>query len=323
MPCVAGPGLHVVFGAGQIGPLVAARLAGAGKRVRVVRRSEAPLDVPGAELVRGDALDAAAAADAARGAEVVYHCVNTAYFAKVWAATLPRIQENLVAAAGRAGARLVVLDNLYAYGRTGGVPMSEDTPQAPCSRKGALRARLHEALVAAARRGEARVAIGRASDFFGPGAWAGSFLGERFWPAVLAGKPAPLLVNPDVRHTYHFSRDVAAGLVALGLDPAADGLWMLPCAPAVTTRELVARFAGALGRDVRIRRVPRLALSALGLAVPIVRELNEMAYQWEEPFVVDDARFRARFGDLATPLDAAARETVAYARARLAGAPRA
>jgi hypothetical protein len=43
-----------------------------------------------------------------------------------------------------------------------------------------------------------------------------------------------------------------------------------------------------------------------------------MAYQWEEPFVVDDARFRARFGDLATPLDAAARETVAYARARVA-----
>lgn len=314
--------LHVVFGAGQIGPLVAARLAGAGKRVRVVRRSAAPLDLPGVELVRGDALDATVAAEAARGAEVVYHCVNTAYSAQVWAETLPRIQENLVAAAGRAGARLVVLDNLYAHGRTGGVPMTEETPQAPCSRKGEVRARLHDDLVAAVRRGDARIAIGRASDFFGPGAWAGSFLGERFWPAVLAGKPATLLVDPEVRHTYHFSRDVAAGLVALGLDPSADGLWMLPCAPAVTTRELVARFAGALGRDVPVRRVPRLALAALGLVVPIVRELNEMAYQWEEPFVVDDARFRARFGDLATPLDVAARETVAYARARLAPAAR-
>jgi hypothetical protein len=59
-------------------------------------------------------------------------------------------------------------------------------------------------------------------------------------------------------------------------------------------------------------------MSAVGLLVPIARELNEMAYQWEEPFVVDDARFRARFGDLATPLEQAARETLADARGRVA-----
>lgn len=312
-----GAGLHVVFGAGQIGPLLAARLRAAGKRVRVVRRSPTPVVLEGVEAVRGDAMDAAFVAEASRDAEAVYHCVNSPYSAKVWARTLPRIQENLVAAAGRAGARLVVLDNLYAYGRPGGRPMSEETPQAPCSRKGEIRARLHEALLVAARRGDVRAAIGRASDFFGPGAWAGSFLGEPFWPSVLAGKPGMLLVNPDERHTYHFTRDVAAGLAALGLDPAANGLWMLPCAPAETTRELVGRFAGALGRDIPLRRVPRLALRAAGLVVPIVRELNEMAYQWEERFVVDDARFRARFGDSATPLDEAARATVDFARAKV------
>jgi nucleoside-diphosphate-sugar epimerase len=312
-------GLHVVFGAGQIGPLLAERLLASGKRVRVVRRSPAPVRVQGIEEVRGDAMDAEFVAEAARGAEAVYHCINSPYFAKVWAATLPRIQANLVAGAGRAGARLVVLDNLYAYGRTGGRPMSEDTPQAPSSRKGEIRARLHDDLVAAVRRGEVRAAIGRASDFFGPGAWEGSFLGARFWPRVLAGRTGMVLANPDVRHTFHFSRDVAAGLAALGLDPGADGLWMLPCAPAVTTRDLVARCAAALGRPIPIRRVPRIALAAAGLVVPIVREVREMAYQWEEPFVVDDARFRARFGDLATPLDEAARQTVAYARAKLKG----
>jgi nucleoside-diphosphate-sugar epimerase len=311
------PAFHVVFGAGQIGPHLAARLLAAGKRVRIVRRSDAPVDVPGAEPVRADARDAAAAAEATRGAEAVYHCVNVAYDAKLWADELPRIQENLVAAAGRAGAKLVVLDNLYAYGRTGGVPMSEETPQNPCSRKGELRARLHDDLLAAARRGDARVAIGRASDFFGPGAWAGSMLGQPFWPAALSGKTVSLVVNPEPRHTYHYSRDVAAGLAALGLDAAAADLWMLPCAPAESTRELVHRFAGALGRPIPIRRVPRLVMRGLGLVLGMARELNEMAYQWEEPFVVDDARFRARFGDLATPLDVAARETLADARKRV------
>jgi nucleoside-diphosphate-sugar epimerase len=317
------PGFHVVFGAGQIGPLLASRLRAEGKRVRVVRRSPAPVPVEGIEAVRADAMDPAAVAEACRGAEVVYHCINSPYFAKVWAETLPRIQANLVAGAGRAGARLVVLDNLYAYGRTHGRPMNEDTPPAPCSRKGEIRARLHEDLVAATRRGDVRAAVGRASDFFGPGAWAGSFLGEYFWPRVLAGKGGMLFGNLDVRHTFHFTRDVAAGLAALGGDPGADGLWMLPCAPAITARELVARCAAALGRRIPLRAMPRIAYSVLGLFVPLMRELGEMAYQWEEPFVVDDARFRARFGDLATPLDEAARETVEYARERVQGTARA
>ena len=39
-----------------------------------------------------------------------------------------------------------------------------------------------------------------------------------------------------------------------------------------------------------------------------------MQYQFEEPFLVDDARFRARFGDTVTPLDEGARATVAWAR---------
>ena len=89
---------------------------------------------------------------------------------------------------------------------------------------------------------------------------------------------------------------------------------MLPCAPAVSTRALVAEFGAALGRPIKLQRVPPFVLSALGL-VPLMRELKEMAYQWEEPSIVDDRRFRARFGDLATPLDAGARETVAWAQA--------
>ena len=44
-----------------------------------------------------------------------------------------------------------------------------------------------------------------------------------------------------------------------------------------------------------------------------MRELSEMLYQWEEPFVVDDSRFRARFGARATPPDAAAQATAEWA----------
>ncbi|MEW6690191.1 MAG: NAD(P)H-binding protein, partial [Pseudomonadota bacterium] len=115
------PELHVVFGAGQVGPLLALRLLEAGKQVRIARRSAAAAP-RGVELMQGDAADAGFCARAAQGAAAVYHCMNPAYDARTWAALLPRWMDNLVAAAGRAGARLVVLDNLYMLGRPGGRP---------------------------------------------------------------------------------------------------------------------------------------------------------------------------------------------------------
>ncbi|OIQ67682.1 hypothetical protein GALL_507360 [mine drainage metagenome] len=39
-----------------------------------------------------------------------------------------------------------------------------------------------------------------------------------------------------------------------------------------------------------------------------------MRYQWDEPFVVDDRRFRARFGLVPADGDEAAAATVAWAR---------
>jgi nucleoside-diphosphate-sugar epimerase len=306
--------LHVVFGAGQVGPHLARRLLATGRRVRIARRrrAEAP---SGAELVTGDAADAGFCMEAAKGATAVYHCMNPPYFAKVWAETLPRLMENLIAAAGRAGARLVVLDNLYMLGRPADGRLDEDTPVAPRSRKGEVRARVAERLLEAHRRAEVRAVTGRASDFYGPGGTQ-SHLGDEFWPRVVAGKAGRVVVDPDAVHTYHYIPDVAAGLAALGTGPddACGRPWMLPCAPALTLRQLVARLSGALGRDISMSVLPRWLLKAGGVAVPILRELDEMAYQWEGPFVVDDSRFRARFGLTPTDADEAARATVAWAR---------
>jgi nucleoside-diphosphate-sugar epimerase len=314
--------LHVVFGAGQVGPLLAARLAAAGREVRLVRRSARPGGA-GVQVIQADAGDPAAAAEAARGAAVVYHCMNPAsYSAQAWAVELPRLQDALLQAAARAGARLVVLDNLYALGRTGGRPMTETTPLNPCSKKGEIRARLQRARDEAARRGDVKVVTGRASDFYGPGG-VGTHFADRFWRPALAGKSIGGVVNPETPHTYHFIPDVAAGLAALGQDPGAEGVFNLPCQPAESTQALVARLANALGRPITLGRIPPLVLKLMALGMPILKEVNEMAYQWDERFEVDDAKFRARFGDLATPLDEAARATVAWGRQAYGGAAQA
>ncbi|NOT98034.1 MAG: NAD-dependent epimerase/dehydratase family protein [Sideroxydans sp.] len=308
--------LHVVFGSGQVGYPLAQKLLEVGKRVRVVKRSQG--DVPeGAETMLGDATIESFCHEACVGASVVYHCMNPAYDSKLWAATLPRYMDNLIAAASKVGARLVVLDNLYMLGRTGGKPMNEDTAVNPCSKKGAIRARVAERLFDAQRSGEVRAVCGRAADFYGPRGSLTMF-GEYFWKPVLARKAGMSLGNADTVHTYHYIPDVAHGLATLGCasDEQLGGqaLWMLPCQLAVTTREMVRRFEPAVGHTIPLNVMPRFMMNLLGLFVPMVREIKEMAYQWDEPFIVDDSRFRARFSMMPIREDEAARATVEWAR---------
>lgn len=309
--------LHVVFGSGQVGSLLAGELAARGLRVRVARRAEGP--VPrGAELVRGDAGDAGFCKRAAEGAAVIYHCMNPAYSTKLWSELIPRFTENLITAAGANTARLVVLDNLYLLGPSGGRPLNEDTPSSPVSKKGVIRAAATRRFEEADRDGRARVVIARASDFYGPGG-EGSHFGPTFWRDVFRGKPGTLVIPPDAVHTYHYIPDVARGLAALGTaaDDVLGKTFMLPCAPAETARALVARFSAVLGREIPIRVMPRPLLSLLGWFVPILGELREMLYQWDAPFVIDDARFRARFPEIMpAPQDEAARATVEWAQQR-------
>ncbi len=315
--------LHVLFGAGQVGQPLARLLLDAGKRVRIAKRSPGGMP-PGAEVIHGDAADPAFCAQAAQGATTVYHCMNPPYDARLWANLLPRYMDNLIAAAGRTGARLVVLDNVYMLGRPRGRPLDEDTPSTPCSRKGEIRARVAARLFEAHRRGDVLATAGRASDFYGP-AGTLTLLGDQFWRPVLAGKRAWVPANPDTIHTYHYIPDVAAGLMTLGCaDAEVYGRpWMLPCAPAGTTQALVARFSRKLGREIRLAAVSRWMVKAIGIFVPLVREVDEMLYQWDEPFVISDRRFRERFQQEPTAVDEAAAATVAWAQQHYATTNRA
>jgi nucleoside-diphosphate-sugar epimerase len=76
-------------------------------------------------------------------------------------------------------------------------------------------------LLAAHQAGRVQVAIGRASDYFGPRGGAQSNLGDRVFPAALAGKTATVLGDPDQPHTYTYLPDIGEGLAVLGEHPDA------------------------------------------------------------------------------------------------------
>lgn len=308
--------LHVILGAGQVGTVLARELLASGARVRQVRRGAAGASRPGLEWRSGDLSDLAFAEEATRGASVVYDCVNPAY--DKWPELLPAMRRGVVHGAVRSGAVLVQLDNLYMYGAPDG-PISEASPIDPQSKKGALRAALAEETLEASRRGMLRVAIARASDFYGPEFLAATMFGPHFYERVLAGKPAVCQGDPDMPHTYNYGPDVARAMIRLGTagDDVLGQVWHVPAAPAESTRATMARFGRAAGVDVRIQRLPDWVLGAAGLVSPILREVREMTYQWKKPFVLDDSKWRARFGaGDATSLDDGMRETARWAGER-------
>ena len=69
---------------------------------------------------------------------------------------------------------------------------------------------------------------------------------------------------------------------------------------------------------VRVRVIPHAMVRLAGVFVPFMRELEEVRYQFVEPFVLDSRDFTETFGWEATPMDDALAATVAWWRDRLA-----
>lgn len=304
--------LHVVLGTGQVGRALAAHLAGLGLAVRAVSRHRPPGLTDGIDWRAADASAPDAAIAAAQGAAVVYQCLNAPY--TQWPERFPPLQRGVLTAAERTGALLVSLENLYGYGPTGGKPMTEDLPLAATTVKGRTRAAMTRELLAAAGAGRVRTAIGRASDFFGAGCTE-SALGDRVFARALAGQSADILGDPDQPHTYSYVPDIAAGLATLGTDDRAVGeVWHLPGPPTITTRQILELVAAEVGHPVRARSLPRLAVRALGLVNPMMRALAEMAYEFDEPFILDTTKYQSTFGPAGTDLTTAITATLAWYR---------
>ena len=113
---------------------------------------------------------------------------------------------------------------------------------------------------------------------------------------------------------------MAAGLATLGTDErAVGGVWHPPGPETVTTRELLGLVAADVGHPVGVRVLPKLAVRALGLFNPTIRELVEPSYEFEQSFVLDTSKYESTFGTSATPLKVAVNATFNWYRDRSGG----
>jgi len=310
---------HIIFGTGPMGIHVMQNLAARGEMVQMINRSgKAPTTLPaGVSVIAADVANLESAHNAASGATHIYNCVNAPY--DKWDTLMQPLFANILAVAAKANAKLIVGDNLYMYGDTNGAVIREDLPEQANTKKGKIRAQISAQMLAAHRAGTARVGIVRGADFIGPFV-TNAVMGERAIAPATQGKAAQLVGNPDLPHTNTFIGDMAKAMVLVGeRDDALGQVWFAPNDTALTQRQIINMVFTEAGHKPRYTIATKLILQGLGIFMPPVREVVEMLYQFEKPFVVDSSKFERTFGVKGTPMDEVVRQTVAWYKHNAAG----
>ena len=311
-------GTVLVLGAtGGIGGEVARQLLDAGWDTRALRRRAAQTveQRNGITWIRGDAMNRDHVMAAADGCSVIVHAVNPPGYRR-WSELVLPMLDNTIAAACSVGATIVLPGTIYNFGPDAFPALTEESPQHPVTRKGAIRVEMERRLLAATDNG-ARVLIVRAGDFFGPQAannWFSQGLVKPRKPVAAVSYPG----SPTVGHQWSYLPDVARTMIELlarrdslqafsAFHMAghwdADGLQMVK-----SIQRVVARRAG---KEPRTSAFPWWLISLASPFVTTFREMREMRYLWREPLRMGNARLIAVLGrEPHTPLDQAVEATL-------------
>ena len=246
---------------------------------------------------------------------VVVHAVNPIYTR--WdEEALPAARAGMDLAE-RLGARFMLPGNVYNYGAGMPALLDEATPQRPTTAKGRIRAAMESELERRAAAGRLSSTVITAGDFFGEG--SGSWLDQAIVKPIATGR-LDYPGDPALVHAWAYLPDLARAFVAVAALPDLAAFERFTFAGhSVTGDEFLAateRAAAALGlapaRGWRHGRMPWPLIRALGIVVPLWRELASMAYLWRVPHALSGTKLLARCPALTpTRLDAALRASLA------------
>jgi nucleoside-diphosphate-sugar epimerase len=280
---------------GITGKLLAEVLVKRGYKVRGVSRR--PF-LGNWEHVSADVLNPQSLEKAIEGSEVVYFCVGLDYNIKVWQRDWLPMLESVIVSCINHKAKLVFLDNVYMYGLVKG-EMTEQTPMNPTSKKGEVRKAVAEKLLDAFKNRGLKGCIARSADFYGPDCEK-SMLTATVFENLAKGKTAQLLGNPDKIHSYTFTEDIAKSMATLGLDNRAEGqVWHLPTTKnPLSGKKMVELIAQNMGEKPKMMGMGNFMVRLLGLFIPILKEIHEMMYQYNNDYVFNSDKYERTFGDV-------------------------
>lgn len=303
-----------IMGFGAVGRAVAERLLARGDEITIVQRQRLPTLPANSRFFRANLEDAKQAEGASAHVDTVVSAVGIPYISKIYTRIWPIVMRNMLAGCAKSGARFVFADNLYMYGPQAR-PLTEDMPLTDYGRKPRVRAEITRLWQQAHQSGRVRAVAVRASDFYGPDVGT-SVLSTLGVARLLAGRPALAPYPPNHSHDFTYVPDFARAVVTLidAPDDAYGQAWHVPNAPTRSLRELLTRAAELIGVRARIIVLPPALMPILGLVQTEVRELKEMRFQWDRPYLVDTTKFSRRFWSDPTPFEEGLQATIAFYR---------
>lgn len=303
-------GKILMLGYGPVGVATAERLVGHGRDLTIAQRKRPAVLPENLRYVSCDVLDSESVAAAVAGHAQVVLSISLPYEGRTWMRDWPIAMRNVLSACRTAGSRLVFVDDLYMYGPQNG-PLSETTPLSNYGRKPRARSEVTRLWQASSAAGDVPVAALRPPDFYGPGVRM-SHLGDVGFVRVAVGKPAMLIAPPDTLHDFAYVPDIGRAVHTLLDAPDSDfgQAWHMPCAPVRTPRDILQCGADAIGMPLKIRSLPLWLLPMIGTVSGPMREMAEMSFQWDRPYLVDASKWRSRFWSDVTPFEVGAAATV-------------
>lgn len=302
--------LQTILGAGgAIGKELARELHAYTDQVRLVSRHPEKINDTD-QLFPADLTDPDQVDKAIAGSAVVYLVVGFKYDIGVWRANWPALMRQVIESCKKHKARLVFFDNVYMYDRDHLSHMTEETPMRPTSKKGVIRTELVQMIMDEVKAGRLTALIARSADFLG---MTNSVPVELIYKNLVRGKSANWFARVDKIHNLTFVPDAARGTAILGNTPDAfNEVWHLPTDKTpVTGRQWIGLFAGALQVKPKYTVLPVWMLGVLGIFVPVMKELKEMAYQYDRDYFFDSSKFDQRFQYTPATPEAAVKAVVA------------
>ena len=304
----------LVLGAsGGIGGEMLRQLVTQGWNVRAMKRGlgVARRIAEGVEWIEGDAMNAQDVGRASEGCSVIVHAVNPPGYRGWGQQVLPMI-DNTIAAAAAQGSTIVLPGTVYNYGPDAFPLLHEHSVQRPLTRKGKIRVQMEKRLQEASERGNVRVIVVRAGDFFGPGA-RNNWLSQGMIRPGEVPAEIRLPSASGVGHQFAYLPDVAATMIALldirdQLPPFATyhmaGYWDRDGAEIGRAIQRIVESHG--GKKPKLKAFPWWLIRLAAPFNETLREMMEMRYLWQRAVRMENQRLRNVLGtEPNTPLETA------------------
>jgi nucleoside-diphosphate-sugar epimerase len=307
--------MHTLLGGnGTIGSVLAAELKKYTNNIRIVGRNPKKINDTD-ELFAADLSDPAQVEKAIAGSETVYILVGFDYNIKVWRERWPALMRATIDACVKHNAKLVFFDNVYMYDINAIKHMTEESPLNPPSEKGKVRKQIAEMLMQEVKSGKLKGMIVRSADFYGPDNDK-SFLIEVVYKNIIKGKKPNWFMDANKKHSFTYTPDAAKATALLAnTDSAFNQVWHLPTDKnTLTGKEIVSLFTKEMQVKDQLSILPMWLLKILGLFIPIMKEMPEMMYQYNQDYFFDSSKFDKHFEFKTTTYAQGVKETVALSK---------